>query len=102
MIVYDFDVIGKSVSPYEADPPPIIDPNAVFPCSAALQRFEPIPWRGRQIEKLRSIVQLSELTLGNAMNVVWQLFRETAVEKRFGVPVGKGSDHRKLYTRTAF
>lgn len=40
MIVGDFDIVGVTVSPYEADAPLVVDPDCVLAFAVALKRFQ--------------------------------------------------------------
>jgi len=42
MIVDDLDVESVSVVPYETDPPPFVDTDAVLACPVCFERLEPI------------------------------------------------------------
>lgn len=54
MIVNDLHLLWSRVGPHEADPPLVIDPDAVLTDPIALKRFESIARRDAQIlKKLR-------------------------------------------------
>jgi len=42
MVVNDFDIVGITFMPTEAQPPLIINPDGVLPFAITLERFEPI------------------------------------------------------------
>ena len=42
MVVNDFDIVGITFMPTEAQPPSIIDPDGVLPFAITLERLEPI------------------------------------------------------------
>ena len=44
MIVNDLHLLWSSVRPREADPPLVVDSDAVLTDSTALERFEPVAW----------------------------------------------------------
>jgi len=50
VVVSNFNIRGIAVTPYEADPPLIVDPDTVLPFSIALQHLQPIRWRYPQID----------------------------------------------------
>src|SRR4051794_32675197 len=52
VIVHDLAAPGRSLAPFEAYPPLIVDANAVLSTPAAVQSFEPIAGRHPQIVKL--------------------------------------------------
>jgi hypothetical protein len=45
MVVDDCDIMGRSLAPPEADPPLLVDPNAVLPAALTLESLKPIAWR---------------------------------------------------------
>lgn len=49
MIVNDLDLMRIARIPDEADPPLIVDPDAVLPSSISLQFLQPIPERNPKI-----------------------------------------------------
>ena len=67
MIVDDFDLKGVSVAPAEADPPLVVDPDAVLPFALARQAFQPIAWRGREIVQAAGIVDLRQFWFADSM-----------------------------------
>jgi hypothetical protein len=96
MIVDDFDVLGGSILPNEADPPLVIDPNTMLTPALSLEQLKPIAGWGRQVAQLFRLVDQAKLALSDALDVVRQFFREPAVEKCFGVAVREGSNHDSI------
>jgi len=47
MIVNDFHVVSISVLPMKADPPLIVDPNAVLAVPAAVKLLQPVSREGQ-------------------------------------------------------
>ncbi len=60
MIVGDFHLVGIAITPLEADPPLIIDSNTVLSLPVSPECFQPVSWRGSEISKFRSRVQLPQ------------------------------------------
>ena len=89
MIVHDLHILGRLTPPYEADPPLVIDANAVLASTVPLQGLKTIAGRSGQVANLLRVVQLPKLTLDDPLNVVRQLLREPSVEQGFGIPVGE-------------
>lgn len=57
-VVVDYlDVFGASLGPGEADPPLVIDPDAVLASAVALQRFQPVARRHAEIVESHSSIQ---------------------------------------------
>jgi hypothetical protein len=49
MVVHDLYVIRISIMPDKANPPPIIDSDAVLTLTVSVQLFQAIPWRYPQV-----------------------------------------------------
>jgi hypothetical protein len=103
MIVDNLDPLCISLVPQEADPPLVIDADAVLTLPVTTQCLQSIAgWSGQVAQFLR-LMDLSQLTLGNPLYVVRQPPREPAVEQPLGVAIGERADHaRRLYTRRVY
>jgi hypothetical protein len=56
VIIDDFHVAGISTLPAEADPPLVVDPNAVLALSVTAELFKVIRWwNTKVIKRLRSV-----------------------------------------------
>jgi hypothetical protein len=60
MIVHDLDLERIAITPYEAEPPLLIDPHAELSFSIAAKLFEPIA-RTRQIAQFFCSAQHAQL-----------------------------------------
>lgn len=49
MIIHNLNIFSPCIRPTETETEPIVYPNAVLPCTIALQSFKPIPRRHSQI-----------------------------------------------------
>lgn len=58
VIVNDLDVVSIAIAPTEAQPPLVIDANAVLTLTVSLQGFEPIPWWAIHVVQDDGAVQL--------------------------------------------
>ena len=65
MIIGDFDLECVAVTPNEAYPELIIDPDTVLSCTVALQRFQAIAGEKCQIREHSGGVNLDEFPLDN-------------------------------------
>ena len=63
MVVHDFNVNGIAIYPYEADPPLIIDPDAVLTAAGALQCFQSIGGGTRRSFNNRALFSMRSLRL---------------------------------------
>jgi hypothetical protein len=55
--------------PAEANPPLVINTDAVLSLTVAFQCFQSVAWRQLQVAQLARAVQLRELPQGNALNL---------------------------------
>jgi len=93
VIVCDLDLIGIPGSPYEANAPLIIDPNAVLACSVACQLLQSITWWDAQLPQLFGRVENEKLSLSAVADGCGQPRRSLASEYPLGVTVGEALDH---------
>ncbi len=86
MVIDDLHVAGVVVSPAEADPPLIVDPDAVLALPVACQCLQPVP-RGYPeiLQRYRGIQQV-ELSLRLPLDVRGEFPGSLAPEKLFGLP----------------
>ena len=69
MIVNDLDFVRISPDPSEADPPLVIDPDAVLVRSIAGELLQSIGrWRA-QIFQINGRVELTEFSKGGSLNI---------------------------------
>ena len=93
VIVGDLDVVGVTVAPDEADPPLIIDPDAVLPTAVSAQRFQTISRRHAQRLESGRRVELNQLPIGDALYLARQPPREPPLEHALGFPITEALDH---------
>jgi hypothetical protein len=63
-ITDDLDPLDAPIPPNEAEPPLVVDPNAVLARSAAAQSLQPVSGRRRQIAEVFRRMQLQQRPLG--------------------------------------
>lgn len=93
MIVHDLDIVRVAVAPAEADPPLVVDANAVLAAPIALERFQPVArWHSQVIEALGG-VELHEFPKHDPL----ELRRESAAghtcEETLGLAIDEAPDH---------
>ena len=88
MIVNDFDVFCESIQPMKADPPLIIDANAVLTGTTAFERLKVIAGWNPQILKTMSDFELPEFSTGDFANIN-KFFYPVAFRERLGVSTPK-------------
>jgi len=98
VIVHDFDLVGVSISPDEADAPLVVDANAVLPRSIVLQCLEPVPRRNPQGIKSRRGVQLRQLAPCHGMQSGWQPAHNLPGKNPGCILVREGLDHKRILT----
>ena len=89
MIVDDFHAFGPSVAPDEADPPLVVDANAVLTGAASFQKFEPVDGWSCQIHELFRLVDLAQLPLRHSLDVRTEPTSKPTFEQRCRVAIGK-------------
>ena len=67
-VVHDLDVDGSGIGPDEADPPLLVDPDAVLSCSVSAECFQAIAGRYAQVVERFRGVQHDQLPQGDAFD----------------------------------
>lgn len=78
----------------EADPPLVVDSNAVLTYSIALERFQAIPRRHTQSIEGRRRVQQMQLPIRHFVYSRIDAFRTFTQPDQLGVAVAERSDHK--------
>jgi hypothetical protein len=73
MIIHDFHLLRIATAPDEANPPLIINADAVLAGAVTFQGFQPITRRRKQIGQCPRPVQVFQLAPGGVLNVRRQL-----------------------------
>ena len=93
MVIDDRDVIGAAFVPAETDAPLVVDPDTVFPRSAAPEFLDAIAWRRSEVvQPLRGIDE-DELPEHDAPQVGRKPTHWLAAEEPFGLAIGEAVDH---------
>src|SRR4051812_6970018 len=74
VIVHNLDIPRGSLAPFEADPPLIVDPDAVLTAPVAVQSFKTIARRDPQIAKLPGRIDGEQLGSRAGLNLIRQSF----------------------------
>jgi len=99
MVVGDFHIQSIAAFPAEADPPLIVDPDAVLTLPIPGQLFEVIPGRNSQIGQSIGGVKHEELLQSRAVNILRELSRAFALEDPFGLWVFEAPNHSTIIMR---
>jgi hypothetical protein len=70
VVVHDLDVPYRTLAPLEANPPLIVDADAVLAEPIAVQSFEAVAWRNPEVVKLLGRVDRKKLGSCTALNLV--------------------------------
>jgi len=93
MIVDDLNVMSIAGTPMEANPPLIVDPDAMLASAGALQFLQPVARRNAQkVERCRSI-DLQQLSMRNPLDVGWKTPAMLAPKELLRLSVRKALDH---------
>jgi hypothetical protein len=97
VVVNDFYVACISVVPHEADPPLIVDSNAVLAAPVAFQLLQTIRRWKSQVINDRGCVKHSQLTASALLNLCRQALSTPAMENGLSALVAKRSNHGHNY-----
>jgi hypothetical protein len=100
VVVNDLDVPRFTVSPNEANPPLIVNPNAVLTLAIPVQRFQAIARRHAEIVELLCRVDRQELCARPPLDLGGQVAHGIPGEDRSSAFVGKALDHARPYRKT--
>jgi hypothetical protein len=98
VIVGDLHIEGITVFPSEADPPLVVDPDAVLSFPIAGKLLQTIPGRNSQVAQRISRVEHEELPQGRAVNTLRKAPRALAIEDSLGLRVSKAPNHGPIVT----
>lgn len=93
MVVDDFDIPCRTVAPYKANAPLIVDSNAVLPAAIASQSFQPITGRCTQIIKSTGRIDHQEFLPCTVLNGRRKTANGTASKERGSSFVGEAPEH---------
>jgi hypothetical protein len=92
MVINDLDLVDISLSPGEANPPLVIDPDIMLPLAVAFQSLKPVAWRNLQVLEKFGAMEIQELPPRDSLKV--PKARDIQVSKQnFSVPGSKGANH---------
>src|SRR6266571_1596741 len=94
VVVHNFNVVGAAFVPAEANPPLIIDADAVLPGTVPLEGFQAVARRQPQVAQLPRAMQLRELPQSDALNLRRQAVTALALPQTLCLPTGEAGNHR--------
>jgi len=96
VIVGDLHVVGITASPAKANPPLVVDPDAVLILAISGELFEAVPRRHSEIAQRVSRVKHEELLQSRPVNTLWEPSRAFAIEDSLGLWIFKAPNHRTI------
>ena len=98
MIIHNFNTAGMAVCPDKANPPLVIDADAVLTLPVAFRRFQTIAGRYFQKTQIRSGIQLLQFAHRHRFNI-GKPFHPPALKQGFGVFAVEFGNHRQIITK---
>jgi len=98
VVVDQFDVPGAGGAPGEADPPLVVDADAVLACPVAGQLLQPVAWRHPQIVDAFGGIDENQLVVCEPAEFGAEFLDVAAVPDRLGVLVPERPDHPSMIT----
>jgi hypothetical protein len=98
VVVDDLDFVCVSIRPSEADPPLVVDPDAVLSSAIAFEGLEPISWRRHQVAERLSAVQIEQFAARRALNRS-KAGNRSIVEQGLGIARPEGLYHPRRVLR---
>jgi hypothetical protein len=93
MVIHDFHLLCVVITPDEANPPLVIDADAVLAGTVAFEDFQPVARRRKQIAQFPRPVQVFELAPGSVLNVRRQLAGAFAPKDALCFAAREGRNH---------
>lgn len=93
MVIDDLNTLRMAISPEKANPPLVIDANAIRSLAISLQHFKSIRRRQPKIFQPRGRINRIELHECPLLNLAWESFHEFALKDSFGIGIAKGFNH---------
>lgn len=93
MIIGDLNVESVAVTPYEADPVLVVDPNAMLPFSVTFESFQAIAGKNRRVRKGVSSVDLDEPSLDDLCNSI-EALRISTMKNQLRIFGSKRPNHQ--------
>lgn len=97
MVVDDRDIGRSFLLPDEADPPLVIDPDAVLTTSPSFQCFEPVRGRDSEIEQHTRLIEHPQLAQCDALDVGRKPTTHAARPDQRSFGVGETPYHMRKY-----
>jgi hypothetical protein len=96
VVVNDLHLLWPSIAPPKADPPLVIDSDAVLTGTIALQGFEPIAWRDSKVIERLSGSHVTQLPQCNRVDPRIDRWHALTTPQTFGHLAPERSDHTSI------
>jgi hypothetical protein len=93
VIIHDFYVKRILALPAEANPPLVINPDAVLAFAVTFQRFQVVAVGHAQVVQSPGLMQQQKLSPGRPLNLRRQAPGRLVVEQPLSFPAGKAAYH---------
>jgi hypothetical protein len=93
VVVDDLNVVRVPTRPPEANPPLVVYPNAVLPCTPAFEPLEPVPRRNSQVFYSLGRIQDEKFPKGLTLNLFAPLCNSNSIEDTGSFGTRKRSNH---------
>lgn len=93
MVVHDLDVVGVGVDPTEADPPLVVDADAVLSEAFGRELLQTVRWRHPEVGETGGGIEHEQFAKGGSVKIRWEPPDPFASEQTLGVGVTEAPDH---------
>jgi hypothetical protein len=93
VVVGEFHVMSLAIAPHEADPPLVVDPDAVLTLPVTAERLQTVARHRTQLVETLCRMDYLELASGPRDDPMVDTPYVPALEQRGGAPVSKAPDH---------
>jgi len=93
VVVHDLNFECVTVFPLEANPPLLVDPDAVLPSAITLEGLELIRGRNHEIPQLRRAIQVFQFLASSLLDLTVQALYELPTEDCLRILVLERTDH---------
>jgi hypothetical protein len=98
VVVHDLDVFRSCRGPSKADPPLIVDTDAVAVGAVTFELLQPIPGRDSEVSELVGGVEDEQLSQGGSLSLLVEALRSLPQPHPFGVFVPERLEHAPSVT----
>jgi hypothetical protein len=101
MVIDNFNFVCVTFAPAKANPPLVVDSDAVLSVAIAFEFFETIAWRHAKIVQRFGGIKQGKLPEGGPVKFSGESLDFFALKEQFRVLIGESPDHCPIITRGA-